>query len=133
MDLNPFCNRCLKTDPKALFVTSCRHVLCGDCYSKCHQKCGLCHTPCKVIAFDQLPEEMAVYFKPILPVLKKYQKIAHFQLQQRSLWTSLQKPVLERVHQKRSAVREKKARLLKTKQNYKRALEENAELKRQLK
>lgn len=133
MDLKPFCNKCLKTQVKALVVSSCRHVLCSECYAKTTPRCCYCKAECKVIPFEKLPDEMSVYFKPILPVLKKYLKIARFQLLQRSLWTAKRKFVLERVHLMKRNATDKKERLAQLRQNYKKALQRNAELKKRLK
>lgn len=133
MNLKPFCNKCLKNNSNTLRVTSCRHVLCSDCYAKCNRKCGYCKVPCKVMPFNKLPDEMSVYFKPILPVLKKYLKIARFQLQQRTLWTARRKFVLARVRRKKRVVAEKKQKLAKLRESYKKAVQQNVQLKRRLK
>lgn len=85
------------------------------------------------MAFNKLPDEMSVYFKPILPVLKKYLKIARFQLQQRSLWTARRKFVLARVRRKKRVVAEKKQKLAKLRESYKKAVQQNVQLKRRLK
>lgn len=133
MNLKVFCNKCLKTDTNGLLVTSCRHVLCSECYAKGNRKCAVCQLPCKAIRFDQLPEEMLVYFKPIVPMLKKHLKIARFQLQQRSLWTDRKKFVLERMHRKKQIANEKKDKLVELRQGYKFAVHQNTDLKLQLK
>ena len=133
MDLKAFCNTCLKEDETALLVTSCRHVICSGCYAKFKGRCGLCKSPCKVIPFTQLPEEMRVYFKPVLPMLKKYLKIAKFQLEQRSIWTHKRKSSLKRMIRKRQSTDERKQRLMEMRNGYRGALEQNTGLKKQLK
>lgn len=130
MGFRPFCNKCAKTNPTELYVTSCRHVICATCHQR--PKCRVCKTVCKVIPFQQLPEEMAVYFQPLMPSLKKYLKIAKFQLQQRSLWTTKGKAILERLHDHKRTTAMKKQQILQLRQGYKEVLEHNAQLKRQL-
>lgn len=133
MNLKAFCNKCLSTNLDKLSVTSCRHVLCLECHAKLGGKCGVCGLPCKTMQVGQLPEEMAIYFKPILPTLRKYLKIAQFQLQQRSLWTAKNKHLLDRLHVKRQKAREKRDKFQHIKEGYKRALQENEDLKKKLK
>lgn len=134
MDLKPFCNKCTTRKLDHLLVTSCRHIVCNSCYSKCKQNCVVCRTPCKVLRINKdLPEEMRMYFKPFLPVLKKYQKIVKFQLQQKSILTGKRKSVLKRVRKMKRNVSQKKQKFLELRNRYKREVERNAQLKKHLK
>lgn len=134
MDLKPFCNKCTSSVVEQLLVTSCRHIVCNECYSKAKQKCVVCRAPCKVLRINKdLPEEMRMYFKPFLPILKKYQKIIKFQLQQRSILTGKRQSVLERVRKMKGNVSMKKQKLLELKNRYKKEVERNTELKKRLK
>lgn len=133
MSLKPFCNKCLKVQIKYLLVTSCRHVICTHCFPRNSTRCGVCNAPCKALHFSQLPEEMKVYFKPVIPSLKKLVKITQFQLQQRSLWTSRRRHVLVRRHRKKDKVKKIKESLLQFRQEYKAAVRANCQLKLHMK
>lgn len=134
MDLKPFCNKCTSRKLDQLLVTSCRHIVCHDCYAKSKKNCVVCRAPCKVLGINKdLPEEMRIYFKPFLPVLKKYQKIVKFQLQQKSILTGKRKSALKRARQMKQNVSEKKQKLIELKNRYKREVQRNAELKKRLK
>lgn len=129
MSVRPFCNRCLETSIPSLRITSCRHVICTECYAKYRRRCAYCRASCKVLPFEGLPEEMSSFFKPFIPPLKKLLKIARFQMLQRSIWAKKRKFILEEYIRKKKRISQKKRRIQELKQRAKMAIAKNRELK----